>query len=269
MSDEAEGAAEGAAENQSKLAAEAEAAPKSQVAKDKGSKPEYVPDKFWDADSKQVRVEDLVTSYNEMGKKIRERSDDIRKNVLSEMESEKTANRPESADKYETILSDEFKESLPAGLEFEFNENDPLMSYWRNLAFEQGMSQEQFQEGLQLYIGAKIGEMPDFDAELARLGDYGRERAMHVGQWAKANFSEDTINAMHEFAMTAKGVEALEEIMQRTGEPGFSPEQHSVDPGITLEELRTMQNDPRYWDPNRRDPAFVRKIEQGYAKLVG
>jgi len=29
-----------------------------------------------------------------------------------------------------------------------------------------------------------------------------------------------------------------------------------------------MQNDPRYWDANRRDPAFVKKVEDGYKRLV-
>lgn len=266
MSDGAEGAAEGgAAEDQSAASGDAGA---SQVAKDEGSKPEYVPDKFWDADNKAVRVEDLVSSYNEMGKKIRERSDDIRKNISAELESEKTARRPEAAEKYEAVLSDDFKANIPEGMEFEFNEEDPLMGYWRNLAFEQGMSQDEFQEGLQLYIGAKLGEMPNFEAELGKLGDYGRDRALHVGSWAKANFSEDTINAMHEMAMTADGVKALEEIMQKSGEPGFSPENSTQEGTVTIEELRTMQNDPRYWDMNRRDPAFVKKVEDGYKRLV-
>jgi len=30
-----------------------------------------------------------------------------------------------------------------------------------------------------------------------------------------------------------------------------------------------MMQDPRYWDPNRRDENFIRQIEQGWRKLYG
>ena len=36
---------------------------------------------------------------------------------------------------------------------------------------------------------------------------------------------------------------------------------------ITQEGLESMQADPRYWDPVKRDPAFVEKVREGYTKL--
>lgn len=37
--------------------------------------------------------------------------------------------------------------------------------------------------------------------------------------------------------------------------------------GVTLEQLHEMQRDPRYHDPSRRDPAFVKRIEEGFQLL--
>jgi hypothetical protein len=239
-----------------------------QIAKDVGSKPDHIPDKFWDVDAKQVRVDDLLKSYNELGGKVRERTEAIKESVLAEINQEQASKRPETADAYELVLSDEFKANIPEGMEFQFNNDDPLMKFWREMAFDNGMDQTQFQQGLELYMGARIGELPNFEAELAKLGDNGRDRALHVGNWAKANFSEETVNAMHEVAMTADGVKALEEIMSKSGEASFSPEQHVTSGSVTLEELRQMQSDPRYWDMNRRDPAFIRKVDEGYRRLV-
>ena len=237
-------------------------------AADVGGKPDYVPDNFWDTDTKQVKVEDLLKSYKELGGKIREKTDDVRTQIQAEMDADRTINRPEAMEDYELVLSDDFKEQLPEGYDIEFNNDDPLMTFWREMAFEQGMNQESFQKGLELYAGAKIGEMPDFEAELGKLGDNGHDRTMHVGNWAKANFSDDTVNAMHEMAMTADGVIALEEIMAASGEASFSPNQHQSSSSVTMEDLRAMQADPRYWDANRRDPGFVRKVEEGYRQLV-
>jgi len=32
-------------------------------------------------------------------------------------------------------------------------------------------------------------------------------------------------------------------------------------------ELESMMKDPRYWDNTRRDPAFVKQVDEGFAKL--
>ena len=88
--------------------------------------------------------------------------------------------------------------------------------------------------------------------------------------WAKANLTEDTYAALEHFAVTAEGIEALEEIMSKSGEPVFSPpgDGGRVDED-TLFELQAKQADPRYWDVNKRDPRFVREVDQGFERLFG
>ena len=36
---------------------------------------------------------------------------------------------------------------------------------------------------------------------------------------------------------------------------------------ITQADLDSMIADPRYHDPNKRDPAFIKKVEEGFARL--
>ena len=88
--------------------------------------------------------------------------------------------------------------------------------------------------------------------------------------WAKANLTEDTYSALESFAVSAKGIEALEEIMIKSGEPAFSPTDATgqID-SDTLLELQAKQADPRYWDVNKRDPRFVREVDQGFERLYG
>ena len=53
------------------------------------SRPDFVPEKFWNAKSGEVRMEDAFKSYSEIEKKGRERSDTMRKSIIDEMSSDK------------------------------------------------------------------------------------------------------------------------------------------------------------------------------------
>jgi cytochrome c1 len=37
--------------------------------------------------------------------------------------------------------------------------------------------------------------------------------------------------------------------------------------GLSKGELETMMRDPRYWDNTRRDPSFVKQVDEGFSKL--
>ena len=38
---------------------------------------------------------------------------------------------------------------------------------------------------------------------------------------------------------------------------------------ITEDQLRSMMSDERYHNPAKRDPSFVKQVEEGYKKLYG
>ena len=233
------------------------------------ARPEHIPEQFFNAKTGETDIEGLGKSYAEMGTKIREKSDTARKGILKEMEADKIANRPETANDYEVRVPDDMVETLGDGLTFEFNDSDPMLTFWKDFSHENGFNQETFDAGVSAYIKAKFSELPSFENEIGKLGDNGRDRAQHVNLWAKKTFSEETYKALEDFAVTADGVMAIEEMMRNSGEPAFSPGGPAGIGGkITLNELREMQADPRYWDPNKREDSWVKKVDKGYEQLV-
>ena len=45
------------------------------------TKPEYVQDKFWNTDTKEVNLENLASSYNALEKKLGSRTEDLSKQI--------------------------------------------------------------------------------------------------------------------------------------------------------------------------------------------
>ena len=55
--------------------------------------------------------------------------------------------------------------------------------------------------------------------------------------------------------------------MMHSNEPTLLKEKSVNIETVTEEELRRMMQDPRYWKKN--DPAYIKKIEDGFKKLYG
>jgi hypothetical protein len=232
-------------------------------------RPDFLDEKFFNTKTGEADIESLSKSYSELGTKIREKTEVTRKEIMKELEADKIANRPENPESYELRVTDELQAQMGDDMTFEFSESDPLVNFWRSFSHEAGFSQEQFDEGISAFVQSKFSELPSFDDEVGKLGDNGRDRAQHVNQWATKNLSPETYKALADFAVTADGVMALEEIMRNSGEPAFSPGGPAgTGSTITVNELRQMQADERYWHPTKMDPEFVKKVDAGYEKLV-
>ena len=54
--------------------------------------------------------------------------------------------------------------------------------------------------------------------------------------------------------------------MEKTNSSSVSPDIQPTGK-ITEADLRSKMQDPRYWNPSKRDPAFVKEIEDGFSKL--
>ena len=65
------------------------------------AKPEYISNKFWDNDRGEVNVESLGTSYNSLEKKLGQRTDELTKQIRTDIEQERSAKVPE---KYEVNM---------------------------------------------------------------------------------------------------------------------------------------------------------------------
>lgn len=252
-------------------------APSQEVA----TRPEHIPEKFWNAETKGIRIKELASSYTALEQAMAGKLDpvkeqwakDIEQNLRPKLaeelkaqrEAELSAKRPESPDKYDLKLSEGV---VPKDTTVNFDESDPLLSFWRSHCHALGYGQEEFQAGIDTYVKGLIAKQPDRQAEIAKLGEKGQQRIERVSLWAQATLSDESYNALNKALSSASGIVALEELMAKTGEPVISSGSGSGSaPMKTVSDLKQMQNDPRYWHPVKRDPAFVAEVQKHYKEL--
>lgn len=220
-------------------------------------KPEWLPEKFYDPDV-GPRVETLAKSFTELEGKFRSKKEDI----AEEIKAERLANVPE---KYEISLPEELTKDLPEGTELTLNDDDPVAEWFMGFAKENGLSQEEFSAAVNTYIGLEIAKLPNVEEEINKLGDYGKDRLLKVETHLNSVLAEDEYDAIQPMLTSAKGIEALEKLIGKAKATDFDGDNNNQ--GLTLAELRAMQNDPRYH--RDKDPAFIKKVQDGYKRLYG
>ena len=222
------------------------------------SKPEYVQDKFWDVDRKEVNLENLSSSYNALEKKLGSRTEDLSKQIRQDMELERLKNAPEA---YKVNLPE-----IPENVDVSVSDDMEIVQWWRETAKKNGLSQDQFDEGVSMFINNAVSALPDINAEMQNLGDNAKERIEASELWSKKNLSPSAYSTFSSIAATADGVKAIEEIMKLTKDSPIptTPTQLSVTPD--LQDLKSMMNDPKYFDSNQRDPSYVKRVTELYEK---
>ena len=181
--------------------------------------------------------------------------DDLR----AEVKAESLANRPENASDY----------TLPELEGVEFQEGDPLLSFWREQAHGMGMDNDGFQAGIKSYVEAMQASAPNVDQELAKLGEDGQTRIDAINAWADAKLTEDTKNALNALATTAEGVVAIEEMMSLSQSSANTVDASQSTPvAETLEELQALMNTEKYWGAaGVRDDQLVDRVTKGFERL--
>lgn len=214
-------------------------------------RPEWLPEKFTNA-------EDLASAYSSLESKLGQKEEDYRTAFMEEIEKEAYANRPASVGDYE----------LPEGIDEESATDNELLQWWANHAYENGFNQDEFSEGINMYLGALNEGVPDYDQELTKLGDNASARTEAVSLFANQFFPEEQLGAIERMCETAEGVFALETIMNamRDTQPstGSTPSAQ-----VSEDQLRQMMMDDRYHNPAKRDPNFVKMVEDGFKKIYG
>lgn len=222
------------------------------------SRPEYVQEKFWNAEKGEVNIENLASSYNSLESKLGSRTEDLTKQIRTDIENEKLQSVPE-----------EYKLNVPeldGNVSLDINNDMPIVQWWNQTAKNAGLSQEQYDEGVKVFVDNAIANLPNSDLEIQKLGDAGRERVEAAELWSKKHLSPEAYNAISGFAATAEGVKALEEVMKLTKDSNMPTTQTQVDVSADIDDLKSMLKDPRYWDSSRRDPAYVKRVTELYEK---
>jgi len=222
------------------------------------SKPEFIQDKFWDVERNEVNLENLASSYNSLEKKLGSRTEDLSKQIREDLEMEKLKSAPEE---YKVNLPE-----LPENVDVSVSDDMEIVQWWKDTAKKNGLSQEQFDQGVEMFVNNAVATLPDMNAEMQKLGDNAKERVEAAELWSKKNLSPESYQTFSNVASTAEGVKVIEEIMKMTKDSPMpsTPTQVSVAPN--LQDLKSMINDPRYYDSNRRDPAYVKRVEELFEK---
>jgi len=221
-------------------------------------KPEFVQDKFWNADRKEVNLENLASSYNALEKKLGSRTEDLSKQIRTDLEQERLGKTPEE---YKVNLPE-----LPENVDVSVSDDMEIVQWWKDTAKKNGLSQDQFDEGVNAFVNNAMATLPDINGEMEKLGDNAKERIEAGELWSKKNLSPESYSTFSSLAATADGVKVIEEIMKLTKDSPIptTPTQVSVTPNE--DDLKSMLQDPRYWDSNKRDPGYVKRVTELYEK---
>ena len=223
--------------------------------------PEYIPEKFWDTDRNEIKVEELGASYKALEQKFGMRTEDLTKQLREDMEAERKSSVPES---YEVRLPE-----IPQDVEITVDPEQELVKSWTEICKSHGLSQEVFDQGVAAFVNNEIAGLPNLQEEMGKLGDNAKERIEAADLWSKKYLSTDAYNAIANMASTAEGVKALEEIMGLSSNKPLPNNNTVVDVELDERDLQSMMQDPRYWKEGSKDQAYIRKVTDLYQKKYG
>lgn len=256
-----------AAPAEAAVPAEVEAAPTADAA----TRPEGVPEKFWDPEAGQLRTDALLKSYLELERRLGaeaappadDAAPDERAEAASEGEGEAEVDAPAPPD-----IPDD-PDGYEITTESELVAPDPEVN---KRLHEAGFTQDQAQLVYKLaedYLLPAVSEAYGevfVQQELGKLeqafggSESWQATAEQLRNWGKANLDPQVYETL---AASYDGVMAMHQMMQAR-EPRVV---HADAPAAPADEgqLRRMMQDPRYW--RDRDPAFVSEVTRGFERL--
>ncbi|BCV03418.1 MAG: hypothetical protein CM15mV66_500 [uncultured marine virus] len=167
-------------------------------------------------------------------------------------------------EEYEIVLPE-----VPEHINIEVNKEQELLKEWSNICKDNGLSQDIFNRGVNAFVNNEIAGLPDMQQEMQKLGDNANSRIEAADLWSKKYLTPESYDSLSKLASTAEGVKAIEEIMSLTKTQPLPNSNTVVDAELEENDLRSMMNDPRYYDPSQRDPAYYDKVTRLYEKKYG
>ena len=200
--------------------------------------------------------EDLQKSYDELASKLGKSKEDVKSEVLQELETDAYANRPASAGDYQ----------IPEILDEAEAATNPLLKWWADYSWDNGLSQEEFNEGITKWAEHTGSNQPDLEQVKKDLGDNANSRVEATNLFVQKFFPEELRDAVAELGTSAEGIKALE-LIQRSMQQATPNAQAQSPSKLTREDLMAKMRDPRYYDPARRDKAYVQEITDGFKRI--
>ena len=211
------------------------------------TRPDWLPEKF-------KSEEDFAQSYSHLEKRLHERSDKFRNEIMSELQEEVAGDIPVSPADYELALVGEDGEAV------EVDPDDNMLQWFQHTAHSLGLNQEQFNNVVAEYTQQNAMTGPDWNVESEQLGEHAERRLERVDTWASSNLSENAYNTFASIPASADMVQFFEEMMEANGQPKFNmTSETAFQEHVTQDDLKAAQADPKYWKD--RDPAHIAKVQ--------
>ncbi len=223
-------------------------------------RPAQVPEKFWDAQKKEIRMDLLLQSYLALEQKL-SKMVPIPENEADRMRLLKLLGVPESPEGYQVTLSNDF-----------LNIDPELNARLHGKGFTPEQVQEVYDLASEKLVPLILEMAAEFQAEreIERLVESfgGVSKWQEISRQLQEYGRKALPSAAYEgMACSYDGVMALYKMMQKDvnmpslrangGEGGVLDEQA----------LRQMMQDPMYW--RDRNPAFIAKVTAGFENLYG
>jgi hypothetical protein len=217
-------------------------------------RPEWLPEKFW-SENGEADYEKLANSYQELESFVGKKREELESEIISKIEAEAQADVPENKESY--VIPE-----MPEGIEGD----NPMMDWWKDYCFTKGLSQEDFNGGVEAFMTMGMTQ-PDIEGEKKKLGDNANARLEAVGLFVGKNFAPNEASAIENLCTTADGVLAIERIMEMQKTSLNQNADHFQSTQKTRKDLEEMMKDPRYSNPHKRDMAYVKQIDEAFAKM--
>ncbi|HEY8962875.1 MAG TPA: hypothetical protein VIN59_00275 [Alphaproteobacteria bacterium] len=221
-------------------------------------KPEGLPDKFWDTETKNIRLDDLIKSYCALEKKLgagftAPEDEEGRRKIMIAL------GMPETPDAYDVKSKSDL-------ITVDADVNKRLHA--------KGFTSDQVQEVYDLASERLVPMILDIAAEFQADREVERLVAAFGGkeQWSeisrqllaygRKNLSPKVLDGL---SGSYDGVMALYQMMK--GETPAALENTAAATGISEKDLHGMMRDPKYW--RDKDPATIAKVTDGFKQLYG
>ncbi len=239
-----------------------------------GERPEFIPEQFWNKESKEVDTEAMAKSYAELrnqnnkllqdgpGKPL-ETAEEYLKDFVPPTKGRSGAQGEEGSP------LDRFEEGLDA--------NDPAFIAASKAAKAANLSKKMFNEFIITFMEETNRLLPepiDVEKELESLGEGGTAMVQTNVNWVNALktngvLNEDQHALLFEFGSTALGVELVNALRTNSGEKPI-PTGGSVNTGAkTPAECQAMIADERYRQDGPVGDAYRAEVDAEFAKAFG
>tara|TARA_R100000995_G_scaffold84862_1_gene65312 strand:- start:984 stop:1793 length:810 start_codon:yes stop_codon:yes gene_type:complete len=205
-------------------------------------RPDYIEEQFWNGEDGQVDLEKLAKSYKELRVKM-------------------------SAGKHKAPEDGKYSlDEVP-----EIGEDDEMLGEFLDIAREEGLSQEQVDKILRVYVDTHAQAQADMQEERSKLGRNADRIIESMDGWLtrfgqSGVLSDNELDAVANAATSADFINAMNKIRKSYSEPDIPSVEASMDTQpTTMDEIQSLMADPRYGS----DMHYTNQVEQKVYAMHG